>query len=711
MKRRGRSQRDAQPSCRFWRRPHGLAVPVLAALACVGKPTENGVRAPGAAPAGEPSGAPVDPAGPPPPPAFEALGPAAFAAKVKDSLTGLPLDDGELQAVGDDLRPLIDGWMAQPQFREKMFDFWKSAFQQTQLDPTDLDDQLRLDSANVSRADQRRMLTCVEESFPRTVQQLVDEGRPFTETVTTTRFMLNLPLMVALAYMDAAPRNDTGRAVAAGFWLMNKFGGPMFRYQQVTNADPVTGVVTPIPFEETINPVHPNFMKWTFTQPDPARYPPCPEPVVAMGTRAIERTFGAIFGSRDACQGAGNAPSQFSEADWTTWRMIDVRAPKPGEERTMFWDLPHLRDPATTEIVLGMPRVGFMTTLAFFANWATNPSNSYRVTTNQALIVALGRSFDDRSTTVQVSETSVDAQHIQPGSVCFGCHQTLDPMRDFFKQSYSLTYFQQLDAGNKRNPLPAQATFTVDGSPPLVGNGVPALAQGIARHPRFAVAWAQKLCHFANASDCHDDDPELLRVAQLFRASGHDWKTLVRELYASPLVTYRSPTKTALADGVVIGIARREALCARLSNRLAIKDACNLRGESPLVRAAATSASNLSAGVAGSSYARADVQPVMPHDPNLFFASATEKLCSLLAAQLVDAATGPWKSAARDPAIADFVHVLMGVPGRDPREAALRAILGKHHAAALAAKERPADALRSTFVLACSSPLAVSSGL
>ena len=68
---------------------------------------------------------------------------------------------------------------------------------------------------------------------------LVDEGRPFTETVTTTRFMLNVPLMVALAYMDAAPRNDTGRAVPAGFWLMNKFGGAMtFKLQQVTGLDP-----------------------------------------------------------------------------------------------------------------------------------------------------------------------------------------------------------------------------------------------------------------------------------------------------------------------------------------------------------------------------------------------------------------------------------------------------------------------------------------
>ena len=53
----------------------------------------------------------------------------------------------------------------------------------------------------------------------------------------------------------------------------------------------------------------------------------------------------------------------------------------------------------------------------------------------------------------------------------------------------------------------------------------------------------------------------------------------------------------------------------------------------------------------------------------------------------------------------------MGVPASDERAPLLRGILTRHYDAALAAKEKPADALRSTFVLACSSPLAVSSGL
>ena len=52
-----------------------------------------------------------------------------------------------------------------------------------------------------------------------------------------------------------------------------------------------------------------------------------------------------------------------------------------------------------TELALRVPRVGFFTTPAFFGNWATNTSNQARVTINQTLIVALGRSFDDSNNT------------------------------------------------------------------------------------------------------------------------------------------------------------------------------------------------------------------------------------------------------------------------------------------------------------------------
>jgi hypothetical protein len=158
-------------------------------------------------------------------------------------------------------------------------------------------------------------------------------------------------------------------------------------------------------------------------------------------------------------------------------------------------------------------------------------------------------------------------------------------------------------------------------------------------------------------------------------------------------------------------IARRETLCARLSSRLGVKDVCNQKGESGLPRIAAQ-ARNLALGVPGSAYTRSDESPLIPRDPNLFFTAGGEKLCMALAGQLVESgATARWRIAQKDAALAEFVSVVMGVPPADPRSPALLDVLNRHHAAALAAKESAAESLRSTFTLACSSPLGVSTGL
>jgi hypothetical protein len=708
---------------------HSGLIILLAHPACSGRVVDKGAGAdtpPGGTGSDMPPGTgttgaggtgsamdPAVPAGPPPGPPrapYEALPPRVYAAKVKDVLTGLPLQDAELGAVSQDpsaLRGLVDQWMGTPQFHAKLLAFFKQAFQQTQLERGDLEDMLRL--SQLPSADQALLLRSVEESFARTALALVDEGRPFTEAVTTNRFMMNLPLMAVLAYLDAAPQDDLGRTPTANSWVLNKFGAKTFSFTLTTNTDPVTLLATPIPFEQTVDPTSPNFMKWTFRQPDPLKYMPCKDPIVVTGTSAVSNVFRAMFGGRQGCQGALNEASLFTAEDWNTWRPITIRPRAAGEERTLFWALGQMR--AQDQLVLATPRVGFMTTVAFFANWPTNPSNSYRVTANQALIVALGRSFDDRGTAVPVAETNVDAMHVQPGTACYACHITLDPMRDFFKQSYSLTYFEQLDLKNVKNPIPAAATFSVDGSSPVTGKGIVAFAQAVANHPLFAPAWTQKVCQLANATTCRADDPELQRVAAAFAASKFDFKTLLRELFTSPLVTFAAATKTAEEDGVVMSIARRDAWCDRLSNRLGLADVCNQRGESALPKIAAR-ARSLSLGVPGSAYARADVATLMPHDPNLFFASGTEKLCGEIAGQIIDVgATSKWVSTAKDAAVQDFVAQVVGLPPSDARAAPLTDILQRHYAAAIAAKEKPADALRSTFVVACASPLGISSGL
>jgi hypothetical protein len=514
--------------------------------------------------------------------------------------------------------------------------------------------------------------------------------------------------------MDAVPLADDTRPVAAQLWLLRKH--PMLRFERTTNLDPVTGLPTPIPMADSINPASPNFMRWYEPKPYVGTNERCKEPQVVMGVQALRYVADHVYGGRPGC---GQTDSQWTLEDWDAWRWVTIRRPRvPDEERTVFWDLPRLRDPANREMVLNTPRVGFMTTMAFFANWPTNLSNSYRVTANQALIVGLSRSFDDRGTTVLVNETTVDDMHVLPGTACFGCHMTLDPMRDFFRQSYSIYYFQQHDVANPK--LPKLATFTVDGSTPVTGTGVLAFARAMAGHPQFARAWTQKLCQFANSESCGEDDPELSRVAKAFADSRFQWKTLVRELFSSPLVTFAAPTKTAQEQGVVVSITRREALCAALEHRLKLPDVCSLipgplpPGVGVMGQANIRNrARNLALAVPGGGYARGDENPLLPHDPNLFFHAATENLCLTLASLLVDTPAGQnlFISARRDDTIARMVSILMGVPPSDPRYRELVDLLREHHQDAIRSGAVAREATQSTFMLACASPFSVALGL
>jgi hypothetical protein len=102
----------------------------------------------------------------------------------------------------------------------------------------------------------------------------------------------------------------------------------------------------------------------------------------------------------------------------------------------------------------------------------------------------------------------------------------------------------------------------------------------------------------------------------------------------------------------------------------------------------------------------------MPHDSNLFFVSGTENLCAQVAGQLITAgAASKYSAGKKDEAIADFVATVMGLPGADPRAPEIADVLNQHFADAVASGQSATDALRSTYVLACSSPLSLSSGL
>jgi hypothetical protein len=335
---------------------------------------------------------------------------------------------------------------------------------------------------------------------------------------------------------------------------------------------------------------------------------------------------------------------------------------------------------------------------------------------NQTLIVALNHSFDGSNSTVPVSETGLDAEHAAPGTACYLCHQTLDPMKQLLTQSFSLFYHEQMDATKAAQT----GVFTFDGVS-QVESGAGALASSLANHPSFATAWAQKLCFYADSAGCSEDDPEFQRVVTAFQASNLDWKTLVRELFSSPLVTGAADTKTYDDRGMPVSVARLAHFCGALELRLGISDPCGVSGLPGLTSAQNTIAT-LARGLPSDGYSRGAETPILPTDSSLFFRSGTENICRHLADQMVNVAAAPtatpprlaskYQSTAPDAAIADFVTTLMGLPAGDPRAAEAQQILSQHYQNALATTGiKAVDALKSTFVLACTAPSTISVGL
>jgi len=245
-------------------------------------------------------------------------------------------------------------------------------------------------------------------------------------------------------------------------------------------------------------------------------------------------------------------------------------------------------------------------------------------------------------------------------------------------------------------PLLMQVTDAQDGKAPI---------------SRFAIGVAQKLCFFANSSACVETDPEFRRVAAKFESGGFNFVNLVNDLFSSPLVTGASDTLTFDQLGMNVSVARRDQLCASLSNRLSGPDICALLATIPTNAQAATS--KIAASVAADAFSRGAESPVTPSDPTLFYRSASELLCENVSLQAVDAAGGAsiYKSANVASALDDMVGRLMGYPPSDPHHAQAVQILQGHYDAAVAAKNTATNALRSTFVLACESPTALAIGL
>ena len=131
--------------------------------------------------------------------------------------------------------------------------------------------------------------------------------------------------------------------------------------------------------------------------------------------------------------------------------------------------------------------------------------------------------------------TAVDGMHAVSTSVCYGCHKSLDPMRQFWGNFYD---FNDKAEGKRARAKPASVSATSPRTAPRCSTSANCWRRvtdtQVDGPPlnRFALAMTQKLCFFANSSQCEETDPEMRRIARAFADADYDWKTLVRELFA-----------------------------------------------------------------------------------------------------------------------------------------------------------------------------------
>lgn len=641
---------------------------------------------------------------------FEPISPAVYVAKVKNILVSLPPTDDEVNSVTADpskLAGLIDGWMTLPQYEEKMLVFFELAFQQTQISYNDLADQAYPRQAVVNASTRNLLTQNVRQSFARTVLALIDQGKPFTDVVTTRQFMMTPALMELYAFFDAWQVDDAGKVTD--------------RFQKANPKVSITVEASqgPIPISETLDPSSPNYMHWydpdladvakagTGCSDDPVVYP-------AKGDTLHFLLYGSLVGRKSAsgatCNqfgGSANAP-QLTASDFDTWKMVTIRPPNGSESATPFYDLETLR--SSSELVLTIPRIGFFSTPAFFANWTTNTSNQARVTMNQTLIVATGAQVDGTDTTMPSDTPGLDSDHAGRPD-CLHCHQLLDPTRSILSSTYSWNYHQQTD-----NTFSAQkGLFAFEGVQKSLSS-VADLADVLTSHPLFGPAWAQKLCYYVNSKACDPNDPELARIVADWKSSGYAWNTLVRELLSSPLTTGAAPTLTT-REGLTVAVSRRDHICTALNERLGFKDVCAL-DVTTTATAAQKAIAPIVAGLPSDGYGRGSVAPVLPNEPTLFYRAGMENICATVSALVIDTPSKSqlpnvkqWSSKDPDSAIADFVSIILALTPSDPRSQPLTNALKSHYTQALGQGATATNALRSTFVVACLSPSAISIGL
>src|SRR5689334_12890106 len=278
-----------------------------------------------------------------PPPGFEPASARSMVRKVKNLLTGQAPVDADLAAVTNNgpaaLQGLINTWTMTPEFRDRMVFLFRNTFQQTGFVATeDFKPQLLenggldlgpIGSIAVGDDAYNRLVQNLQDSFALTAWQIIADGRPFSDVLTTRKFMMTTALKSL--YLQIEMPNDQP--------LRFNFGGAKKLQWKVDYSG------TPIPLEDSLNPASPNYM--VFSDEPPANKPLFPTGInTCQGTAGkvlpmegyallFQRLFGmtprsSYLTMTPECFEHGSKP-YFTTQDLSDWQWVNIRSLNSGE--------------------------------------------------------------------------------------------------------------------------------------------------------------------------------------------------------------------------------------------------------------------------------------------------------------------------------------------------------------------------------------------
>ena len=457
-----------------------------------------------------------------------------------------------------------------------------------------------------------------------------------------------------------------------------------------------------------------------------------------------------VYADRQNTPNGNNRFERFAHltpADYNDWRNVRFTQAANANEVPTFANTAAFAQSLRSignngTLPLRAPRVGFFNTPPFFESWETNDDNQFRVTTNQTLLTALDILFEAGDTTEQNNLNGLNGDHSNPDTACYQCHRLLDPMRLEFQNVYTSRYRMRNQVETELQPSFAFQGYTAT---PLT---MDEFAQALVDHPRFPTAWVQKVCMWANSQRCLEDDPEFIRIRNLFVSSNYNFMTLLMEMFTSPLVTGAGITETHDANEYFVSIGRSNHFCVALQQRIrgARAERCAAEREAnpdanPQVcqeRAnigcnATGTTREMATLISSDAYGRGSREFIQESVSGPFNARAMTEMCTQLADREVGGGNRTFTQNDVNGSIDRMVRFVMGLPSTHPRYQSARDSLRKAYDIGRATPLCSADgsdvvtanadevtcgfglnaqrALYIPWILACSSPELAGQGL